>query len=206
MIVVQQSIPRQGRAQRHKIVRKRVHLIRRLLKPCRWALALFVVSSFLISVACGGDNTESATAAQDTVVAQLVENAKEFEYAIGKPGGTLTYSTIGEPLTFNLAISTDASSSGILSYLFEGLTETSWLTDEVEPALAESWEVSDDGLTWTFHIRRDVKWHDGEPFTAHDVDFTFNRIIYNDEIPASSRPAFNFRFLDEGAAAGKRRR
>ncbi len=203
MIAVQQSIPRQGRAQRHKIVRKRVHLIRRLLKPCRRALALFGVSSFLISVACGGDNTESATAAQDTVVAQLVENAREFEYAIGKPGGTLTYSTIGEPLTFNLAISTDASSSGILSYLFEGLTETSWLTDEVEPALAESWEVSDDGLTWTFHIRRDVKWHDGEPFTAHDVDFTFNRIIYNDEIPASSRPAFNFRFLDEGGGDWK---
>ena len=67
----------------------------------------------------------------------------------------------------------------------------------MEPALAESWQRSDDGLTWTFHIRRDVAWHDGEPFTAHDVDFTFNRIIYNDDIPASSRATFNFRFLNE---------
>ena len=66
----------------------------------------------------------------------------------------------------------------------------------MEPSLAESWERSDDGLTWTFHLRRDVRWHDGQPFTAHDVDFTFNRIIYNHDIPASSRPAFHFRSLD----------
>ena len=52
-------------------------------------------------------------------------------------------------------------------------------------------------MTWTFHLRDDVRWHDGEPFTAHDVDFTFNRIIYNHDIPASSRPAFHFRFLNE---------
>ena len=134
---------------------------------------------------------------QETVVERLRKNAEEFEYAIGKQGGTLTSATISEPLTFNLAIANDASSSGVLGYLYEGLTQTSWLTDEVEPLLAESWERSDDGLTWTFHLRKDVWWHDGEPFTAHDVDFTFNRIIYNHDIPASSRPAFHFRFLDE---------
>ena len=39
--------------------------------------------------------------------------------------------------------------------------------------------------------------HDGEPFTAHDVDFTFSRIIYNHDIPASSRPSFHFRHRDE---------
>ena len=134
---------------------------------------------------------------QETVVERLRKNAEEFEYAIGKQGGTLTSATISEPLTFNLAIANDASSSGVLGYLYEGLTQTSWLTDEVEPLLAESWERWDDGLTWTFHLRKDVRWHDGEPFTAHDVDFTFNRIIYNHDIPASSRPAFHFRFLDE---------
>ena len=128
---------------------------------------------------------------------QLEINADQFEYTIGTPGGTLTIATISEPLTLNLAIANDASSSGVLGYLFEGLTETSWLTDRVEPALAESWERSDDGLTWTFHLRRDVTWQDGEPFTAHDVDFTFNRIIYNDDIPASSRSTFDFRYLDD---------
>ena len=123
---------------------------------------------------------------QASIVDQLRKNAEEFEYATGKHGGTLTFATISEPLTFNLAIANDASSSGVLGYLFEGLTETSWLTDQVEPMLAESWEHSEDGMTWTFHLRDDVRWHDGEPFTAHDVDFTFNRIIYNHDIPRAA--------------------
>ena len=135
------------------------------------------------------------------MVGQLLKNAAGFEYAIGQPGGALTFATISEPLTFNLAITNESSSSAILGYLFEGLTEISWLTDQVEPALAESWEHSDDGLTWTFHLRKDATWHDGQPFTAQDVDFTFNRILYNDDIPASSRSTFNFRFPD--AASGE---
>lgn len=44
------------------------------------------------------------------------------------------------------------------------------------PSLAESWEISSDNLTWTFHLRKDVKWHDGEPFTAKDVKFTYERM------------------------------
>ena len=63
------------------------------------------------------------------IVDELRENAEEFEYTIGKRGGTLTSATISEPLTLNLAIANDASSSDVLGYLFEGLTETSWLTD-----------------------------------------------------------------------------
>ena len=131
------------------------------------------------------------------VTDQLKANAEQFQYVTGEHGGQITIATISDPLTFNLAIAKDASSSGVLGYLFEGLTETSWLTDRVEPSLARSWEASEDGMTWTFHLRDDVQWHDGRPFTARDVEFTFNRIIYNDDIPASSRPAFNFRYLDE---------
>ncbi len=161
--------------------------------------------SVLLPVACSGDQDtgdaragdDAAAAADTSITDQLKSNAEQFEYAIGESGGTLTLATISEPLTLNLALANDAGSSGVLGYLFEGLTRTSWLTDEVEPELAERWERSEDGLTWTFHLRRDVTWHDGEPFTAHDVDFTFNRIIYNDDIDASSRSSFNFRFLDD---------
>ena len=145
-------------------------------------------------------DADAAPAEDTSIVDRLKSNAEQFEYAVGTPGGTLNITTISEPLTFNLAVSNDASSSGVLGYLFEGLTETSWLTDQVEPLLAESWEHSDDGLTWTFHLRPDVTWHDGEPFTAHDVDFTFNRIIYNDGIPASSRSTFEFPYLDANGA------
>ena len=131
-----------------------------------------------------------------STVAELRSNAEAFDYTVGTPGGSITYATIGEPLTLNPALANDSSSSGILGYLFEGLTQTSWLTNEVEPRLAESWERSDDGLTWTFHLRRDVRWHDGQLFSAQDVAFTFNRIIYNDDIATGDRAPFNFRMLD----------
>ena len=200
---------------------------RTLGRTLRYGLALLLSFSLLSLAACsdGAENTPTAEAPQPTattaatatptqtptptstpqpsMVEQLRRNAEEFDYTVGRQGGSLTLSTISEPLTFNLAISIDASSSGVLGYLFEGLTETSWLTDQVEPALAESWERSEDGLTWTFHLRRDVTWHDGQPFTAHDVEFTFNSIIYNDDIPASSRPSFHFRYLDEESGEWK---
>lgn len=130
-------------------------------------------------------------------VSLLKASADAFEYEIGEFGGELTFATISEPLTFNLALANDAGSSGVLGYLFEGLTDISWLSGEPEPNLAESWDVSADGLAWTLYLRRDVRWHDGEPFTARDVEFTFNEIIYNADIPTSTRAAFNFRLLDE---------
>ncbi|WP_420624537.1 ABC transporter substrate-binding protein [Candidatus Poriferisodalis sp.] len=152
-----------------------------------------VAGALLFLSACSADESELST---NEIVDQLHRNAAEFGYAIGTRGGTVTLATISEPLTFNLELSNDAGSSGVLSYLFEGLTETSWLTDEVEPLLAESWEHSDDGLRWVFHLRDDVLWHDGTPFTAHDVDFTFNQVIYSDDFNASSRATFEFRYLN----------
>ena len=131
------------------------------------------------------------------IVEELRRNAEGFSYEIGDHGGTLTVATISEPLTFNLELARDAGSSGVLGYLFEGLTQTSWLNDKIEPLLAQSWERSDDGLRWVFHLRDDVLWHDGAPLTAHDVEFTFNRVIYNDDFQASSRASFEFRFLDD---------
>ena len=161
--------------------------------------ALLAVASALALFACSDDRRAPVSDDPGTIADELRRNAEDFAYAIGEDGGTLTLATVSEPLTFNLAVSNDASSSDVLGYLFEGLTETSWLSNEVEPALAASWEQ--DGLTWTFHLRRDVSWHDGEPFTAHDVAFTFNRIIYNPEINASARATFTFRFLDPETGA-----
>jgi peptide/nickel transport system substrate-binding protein len=46
-----------------------------------------------------------------------------------------------------------------------------------QPGLATSWDTSKDGLTWTFHIRDGVKWNDGVPLTAHDIAYTYNRIL-----------------------------
>jgi len=57
----------------------------------------------------------------------------------------------------------------------------------VEPALAKSWEISEDGLTITFHLRQGLQWSDGEPFTADDVVFTFNGVIFNEDVRTDYR-------------------
>ena len=165
-------------------------------RKCLRAAALLAAVAALSLLACGDDRQDAVTERPESIFDELRMNAEAFEYAIGEPGGILTFATISDPLTLNPALANDNSSSGVLGRLFEGLTEISWLTGDVEPALAESWTRSEDGLTWIFLLRQDVSWHDGEPFTAHDVAFTFNRIIYNDDIQASDRAAFNFRFLD----------
>ena len=117
-----------------------------------------------------------------------VENPKAMQGKVGKYGGTLVWSVFGSgPKTFNLPISQETSSSTPLSFLFTGLTETNGVTTEVEPALAESWKFSEDGLFWTFHLRKGVSWFDGEPFTADDVVFTYNDIIYNEDIATGMR-------------------
>ena len=48
--------------------------------------------------------------------------------------------------------------------------------DGYKPGMAESWDVSDDGLTYTFHLRQDAKWSDGDPVTAHDFEYAWRRI------------------------------
>ena len=163
-------------------------------------LLVALVAAAVLLLACSDDiptvSLESQQAEPDTV-SSLVANADAFEYEIGEYGGSLTFATISEPLSLNLALANDAGSSGVLGNLFEGLTDISWLTGEPQPNLAHSWDVSDDGLTWTFYLRRDVRWHDGEPFTARDVEFTFNQIIYNEDIPTSTRATFTFRLLDD---------
>ncbi|PSL01152.1 peptide/nickel transport system substrate-binding protein [Haloactinopolyspora alba] len=62
-------------------------------------------------------------------------------------------------------------------WMYDFLTNYDPQTGETIPALAESWESSDDGLTWTYHIREEATWSDGEPVTAEDVAWTFNTMM-----------------------------
>lgn len=64
-----------------------------------------------------------------------------------------------------------------LGQVYETLVEYSHLTGQVEPLLAESFEYSDDFRTWTFYIREGITFHDGSKLTAHDVKFTFERML-----------------------------
>ncbi|MCC6758304.1 MAG: ABC transporter substrate-binding protein [Candidatus Omnitrophica bacterium] len=105
-------------------------------------------------------------------------------------GGSIVLTSTSDPKSFNDITAKETSTREVTSHIFEGLTTMNAVTLQVEPALAERWEVSEDGHTWTFYLRPGVKWNDGEPFTADDVVFTFNDLIYNDDIASSSRDIF----------------
>lgn len=74
-------------------------------------------------------------------------------------------------------------------WMYDFLTNYDPETGETIPALAESWETSEDGLTWTYHIRQDATWTDGEPVTAEDVAWTFNTMMTD---PAAAEANGNF--------------
>ncbi|AFY53393.1 ABC-type dipeptide transport system, periplasmic component [Rivularia sp. PCC 7116] len=93
----------------------------------------------------------------------------------------LILSILSDPKTFNYALSQE--SPNIFPYTFEGLTTLNPLTGEIEPGLAESWEIADDGLRFVFTLRENLKWSDAQPLTAEDVVFSYNDIYFNKEIP-----------------------
>ncbi|HIK44409.1 MAG TPA: ABC transporter substrate-binding protein [Leptolyngbyaceae cyanobacterium M65_K2018_010] len=99
----------------------------------------------------------------------------------------LVLSTLSDPKTFNPVLSQE--SPNIFGFTFEGLTGTDGITGDVVPALAESWDISEDGKTLVFTLREGLKWADGEPLTVDDVVFTYD-VLFNPDIPSNSRDGF----------------
>ncbi|MBX3029429.1 MAG: ABC transporter substrate-binding protein [Chloroflexi bacterium] len=104
-------------------------------------------------------------------------------------GGLAGTASAQDPVTFRVGVTQAPSDTGLNPYLAVLASDYVLFTDqydllvafgpELEPApgLAESWEISDDGLERTFHLREGVTWSDGQPFTAEDVRFQFQYII-----------------------------
>jgi peptide/nickel transport system substrate-binding protein len=93
-----------------------------------------------------------------------------------------------DPKSFNYAL--NQSSPNVFSFIYDGLVGQNPLTSEIYPALAESWEISDDRLQITFTLRENLQWSDGEPLTVEDVVFSFNDVYLNPDIPVPIRDAF----------------
>lgn len=90
--------------------------------------------------------------------------------------GNLIAAIAGEPDQLDPQKTSAYFSFEVLENVFDTLVEPDEKL-EMRPALAESWSVSSDQLTWTFHLRKDVTFHDGSPFTADDVVYSYRRII-----------------------------
>jgi peptide/nickel transport system substrate-binding protein/oligopeptide transport system substrate-binding protein len=81
-----------------------------------------------------------------------------------------------DPRSLDPALSTDVPTGRAVGYVFDGLVR--FTPDaQVVPGLAKTWDVSPDGITYTFHLRSGVKFHDGRPFTAKNVIHSFERVL-----------------------------
>lgn len=123
---------------------------------------LLIVLLLLLPVACNNAEQSSLPG---------VEKALTPVY-----GDTFIEASIGDASTLLPVLASDSASSDINSQLYNGLVRYN-KNLAIEGELAESWEISADNLTITFHLRKGVKWHDGAPFTADDVKFTYQLYI-----------------------------
>ncbi|MBP0012752.1 MAG: ABC transporter substrate-binding protein [Roseofilum sp. SBFL] len=128
----------------------------------RWIRVLLVVMAIALS-ACSP--TQFRTSAAE--VPQLVQ------------------AILSDPKTFNYALSQETPN--IFGLTYKGLIETNGLTGEIEPGLAQSWQISNQGKRIIFTLREDLQWSDGSPLTTDDVVFSYNDVYLNEAIPTSAR-------------------
>ena len=140
-----------------------------LLKKRSWLLFLGFLLTLGMLVACSGGQEETATEGEKEEGTTEEETTEAGEKVVV---GAMDTAPTGQ---FNPIFYTEAYESNILSFTHESLIARDENL-EFQPELAESWEINEDHTSVTFKLREDVTWHDGEPFTAHDVVFTYKAI------------------------------
>ncbi|MBK6308110.1 MAG: hypothetical protein IPF47_21245 [Gemmatimonadetes bacterium] len=142
--------------------------------PRPGARSLWIVGALLVVAACGGDQRPRPQAGNST-----------------DAGGTLRIPLINDPI-LDPVVAPDIGSVMVNKVLFPGLVRPDEALRPI-PDLALSWTTSDDGLRTTFKLRPGVTWHDGTPFTAADVKFTFDQIL---DLKSGSRLRSDFAAVD----------
>ncbi len=99
-----------------------------------------------------------------------------FTKAVPKKGGSYTEGIVGQPMYINPLLSqTSQADSDLSQLIYSGLLKYDG-QGKLANNLAESYEISEDRKTYTFYLKKNIKWHDGEPLTAGDIFFTFNAV------------------------------
>ncbi|MDD5130516.1 MAG: ABC transporter substrate-binding protein [Candidatus Omnitrophica bacterium] len=114
-------------------------------------------------------------------------------------GGTLVWGTCNKPTIINPILTTTSVSMSLQGLLFNSLVRLN-ARGKIEPDLAESWDVSADGLTYVFHLKKGVYFHDGVECTAEDVKFTYDKILepgVNSPFRQFFEPVSQFKVLDK---------
>lgn len=123
------------------------------------ALALSATLVLVSLAGCGSSTTNSASDSKSAP----------------KASDTLVYAQGAEPRGLDPALVDDGESAKVMSNIYEGLLKYDKDSTKVEPSLATSWDVSPDGLSYTFHLRKGVKFQDGTDFNADAVKFNIDR-------------------------------
>ena len=106
-------------------------------------------------------------------ILDLVKVASMFGDIV--PDKTLVFGRGGDTITLDPSLVLDGESAKVCDMIYDTLIQYKEDTTDLEPALAEMWDNSADGLTWTFHLRQGVTFHDGSQFNAHVAAFSLNR-------------------------------
>jgi peptide/nickel transport system substrate-binding protein len=133
-----------------------------MLLDKRWLVRIVALVGVLAltAIACGEETeTDGDGAAQEEVQADA----------------TMVFGTSADPVALDGALVSDGESLRAIDQIFEGLVNLEPGTTEVIPGLATDWEVSEDGLDYTFNLEQGVKFHDGTDFNAEAVCFNFDR-------------------------------
>jgi oligopeptide transport system substrate-binding protein len=130
-------------------------------------------SLVVVLAACGGATTSSAPAEESTAPGQSAEASTPPDSNLADEQ-ILRYAIVGDPPTMDPSAAQDAVSIAVLGNLHRGLVYYD-KDFNIVPAVAESWDVSDDALTLTFHLR-DAKYSNGDPIVAGDFVYSFKRL------------------------------
>jgi len=154
-------------------------------------LTLTVALAAGLLAGCGGTSETTATTAatSDTTVAPGESTTTAAEAAAAD---TFTYAQGADPRGLDPALVDDGESAKIIVNVYEGLLKYADDSTAVEPSLAESWEISDDGLSYTFKLRQGVKFHDGTDFNAEAVKFNIDRQLPPQVTPDMGYAGFVF--------------
>ena len=144
------------------------------MKKFRTVLSILTASAMALSLtACGGSaSTETTAAAEDSSEAGTEAQAEGAEAS----ADDLKVMIETPVMSLDPQQTTDGTSFEVIADFTDGLTQMD-SDGKAVPAIAESWETSEDGLTWTFHLREDAKWSNGEPVTANDFVFSWQRAV-----------------------------
>ena len=115
--------------------------------------------------ACGGSKTETATGSNDAAATTVTADGEKI----------LSVQIGPDPETIDPALNSASDGGCMILHSFECLLTVDE-SGALAPGQAESWEVSEDGLTWTFHLREGLKWSDGSDLTANDFVYSWKRV------------------------------